>query len=217
MRILIFANGDKPLEGWGWVQEYLSPTAFLIAVDGGARHLDQLNLYPHVVIGDLDSLEPELQSNLIERQVELITAPQNKDETDLELALLYAAKNQIGPILIFGGTGGRLDQTLSNILLLSLPQLSGRVVILVEPNQKAWIIESETTIAGNEGDLVSLIPYWGRVRVRRTEGLKWPLQNEWLYPGPARGVSNLMTQEQAIVEISDGRVLCIHTDRNWER
>jgi thiamine pyrophosphokinase len=217
MSILIFANGDEPLGGWGWVQEYLSQGAILIAVDGGARHLDQLNLYPHVVIGDLDSLDPELQSYLLDRHVELITASLDKDETDLELALVYAAKNHDGPILIFGSTGGRLDQTLSNILLLSLPELNGREVILVEPYQKAWIIESETTIVGKQGDLVSLIPHWGRVRVRRTEGLKWPLQNEWLYPGPARGVSNLMTQDQASIEISDGRVLCIHTDRNWER
>jgi thiamine pyrophosphokinase len=217
MSILIFANGDQPKGGWGWVQEYLSQDAILIAVDGGARHIDQLNLCPHVVIGDLDSLDPELKSYLLDRHVGLIAAPQEKDESDLELALVYAVKFHDGPILIFGGTGGRLDQTLSNILLLSLPDLNGRKVFLVEPHQKAWIIESKTTIVGKQGDLVSLIPNWGRVRVRRTEGLKWPLQNEWLYPGPARGVSNLMTEDQATIQISEGRVLCIHTDRNWER
>ncbi|MGB3717473.1 MAG: thiamine diphosphokinase [Candidatus Promineifilaceae bacterium] len=217
MSILIFANGDEPGVGWGWVQGYLSQDSILIAVDGGARHLDRLNLRPHVVIGDLDSLDAELQSYLLDRHVELITAPQDKDETDLELALVYAAKNHEGPILIFGGTGGRLDQTLSNILLLSLPELDGREVIIVEPHQKVWIVESETTIVGKQGDLVSLIAHWGKVRVWRTEGLKWPLQNEWLHPGPARGVSNIMTEDRASIEISDGRVLCIHTDKNWKR
>lgn len=217
MNILIFANGEEPADGWGWVQGYLSQDAILIAVDGGARHLDQLSLIPHVVIGDLDSLDPELRTLLVDRHVKLITAPQEKDETDLELALVYAVKNHEGTVLIFGASGGRLDQTLSNILLLSLQELNGREVILVEPHQRAWMVESETTIVGKRGDLVSLIPPWGRVRVRRTEGLKWPLQNEWLSPGPARGVSNIMTKDQASIEISDGRVLCIHTDRNWER
>lgn len=217
MNILIFVNGEEPAEGWAWVRSYVSQESILIAADGGARHLDKLELFPHVVVGDLDSLDLDLRSLLVERDVELIVAPQEKDETDLELALIYAARNHDGTILIFGGTGGRLDQTISNILLLSHPEITGREVILVEPHQKAWMVESETAITGKRGDLVSLIPCWGGVRVKHTEGLKWLLQNEWLYPGPARGVSNIMTEDQASIEISDGRVLCIHTDNNWKR
>jgi thiamine pyrophosphokinase len=217
MNILVFANGDEPVGGWDWIKEYLSDDAFIIAVDGGARHLDHLDHKPHVIIGDLDSLDAELQTDLFNREVEVITAPVDKDESDLELALIYAAKNHDGPVLIFGGTGGRLDQTLSNILLLSLPELRGREVVLLEPNQRAWMIERETVIAGKRGDRVSLIPCWGNVRILRTEGLKWPIDDEWLRPGPARGISNVMNEDRATVVLSEGSVLCIHTDREWGR
>ena len=47
--------------------------------------------------------------------------PAAKDETDLELALVYAANNYPGDIYLFGVLGGRLDQTLANILLLTHP------------------------------------------------------------------------------------------------
>jgi len=217
MTILIFVNGEEPPGGWEWVRGYLSPDAVIIAADGGARHIEKLGLTPQIVIGDLDSLDPELEKRLAGEDVEFISLPADKDETDLELALIFASRNHERTINIFGATGGRLDQTVSNILLLSHPDLAGRDVYLVQPHQIAWMVENETTISGKQGDLVSLLPLWGDVRVRRTVGLKWPLQDEWLYPGPARGVSNVMISDRATVEIAEGRLLCVHADHGWNR
>ena len=217
MDVLIFANGDEPAEGWGWVNRYLSAGQILIAADGGARHLSKLNLLPNVVVGDLDSMNGASAEEMSGQDIAFVHSPMDKDESDLELALIYAAQNFEGRILVFGATGGRFDQTISNALLLSHQALRGREVILIEPHQRAWLVDDEAVIQGSKGDLVSLLPIWGGVKVKRTSGLKWSLREEWLHPGPARGISNVMTGSLVTVEIDSGHLLCVHTDGDWNR
>lgn len=214
MSSLIFANGD--LEPGAWLQPYLAQATRLIAANGGSRHLYQLNQPPDVIIGDLDSLSEEIRTWLQTAATQFIPHPPEKDETDLELALLYAAQFE-QDIFILGALGGRLDQTLANILLLAHPALEGRQVQLVEPYQRAWLTEAEVVVNGRAGDTLSLIPLGGDVTIERTTGLKWPLQNDVLHFGPARGVSNILVADQAKVWLANGRLLCIHTQQTWQR
>jgi thiamine pyrophosphokinase len=217
MSVLIFANGDEPREGFKWIRGYLDEASVIIAADGGAQHLSKLDLLPDVVIGDQDSLDEDLENLLTQQSVEFVKVPVDKDESDLELALIYASRKQDGPIFVFGATGGRMDQTLSNVLLLSHPVLGGMEVYIMEPYQKSWMFENETTITGTTGDLLSLIPLWGEVHIESTDGLKWPLSSERLVPGPARGISNVLTHDEAKVKLVDGRLLCVHTSKRWKR
>ena len=69
-------------------------------------------------------------------------------------------------------------------------------------------------VHGRVGDIVSLIPLGGAVRVRTTSGLQWSLQAETLSIGPARGISNRLTAPTARVEIESGRLLCIHQTKD---
>ncbi|HID54360.1 MAG TPA: thiamine diphosphokinase, partial [Anaerolineae bacterium] len=105
---------------------------------------------------------------------------------------------------------GRLDQTLANILLLSHPQLHGRTAQLITENERAWLVTAVSEIYGRAGDTVSLIPLGGDVRVRAASGLAWPLHDETLAFGLARGVSNVMTADTAVIEVESGTLLCIH-------
>jgi thiamine pyrophosphokinase len=57
---------------------------------------------------------------------------------------------------------------------------------------------------------VSLIPLGGDVKIGRTSGLKWGLEDEMLRFGPARGISNVMLGETAVVEVEAGMLLCVH-------
>ncbi len=214
MSSLIFANGD--LTPGQWLQSYLGQATRLIAANGGSRHLYQLKQPPDVIIGDLDSLPPPIRAWLKTAETQFISHPTEKDETDLELALLFAAQFE-QEILVFGALGGRLDQTLANILLLAHPGLRGHQVQLVEPYQRAWLAEEEVIINGRVGDTLSLIPMGGDVTIKQSKGLKWPLQNEILHFGPARGVSNLLVADKASVWVTNGRLLCIHTQQEWQR
>lgn len=220
MTIFVFANGD--IQEYGWLSPLLLGATAVIAANGGSNHLFRLGRYPDVVVGDMDSLGEEVRGWLAETAVSqtavsLITHPTVKDETDLELALLYAVANYDEPIWVVGGFGGRLDQTLANVLLLAHPKLLGKPIQFVTEYERAWLVVEATTINGAVGDTVSLIPLGGEVLVAQTSGLRWPLQQERLAFGPARGVSNVLTAVQATVTLTTGVLLCIHTRQKWRR
>ena len=217
MNVLVFANGDGPAEGWGWVRPLISTSTILIAADGGARHIAAMGLSPDIIIGDLDSLAKEKPTSGTSEAGSLLTFSQEKDESDLELALIHAASLNPDSIQILAAVGGRLDQTLSNALLLSLPELSGLDVFIVQPHQRARRIEGRVRIEGDIGDLISLVPLWGPARVEKTDGLKWSLADEKLIPGPARGISNQLIEPAGHITLSSGSLLCVHTERAWSR
>ncbi|MCX7682395.1 MAG: thiamine diphosphokinase [Anaerolineae bacterium] len=207
MRALIFANGECVLPPYRLVH----PGDLIIAANGGRRHAAALGLTPHIVIGDLDSLTPDDREALEAAGVEIISFPPRKDETDLELALGYAVRAGADQITILGAVGDRLDQTIANVTLLALPELEGVDVRIVNGSQTAFLIWDEAVIAGRPGDTVSLIPWGGDAFGISTEGLEWPLRNEPLYFGSARGVSNVLISEQARIRVSKGRLLCVVT------
>ena len=212
---MIFANGD--IEDVAWIRSYLSASSFVIAADGGSRHLLRLDHPPDVLIGDLDSLPREAEAWREMNGGNMILYPHDKNETDLELALLYAVHHFDEDIQIFGALGGRLDQTLANIMLLAHPALAGRRVELVTEDQRAWLVTEQAEVQGRIGDLISLVPINGDVLVAETTGLRWPLSNEVLSVGPARGVSNEMIEPLATITIDTGILLLIHTRGQWTR
>lgn len=216
MSIVIFANGN--LTPGKWVEVYLDEARQVIAADGGVDHLLALGRLPDVVIGDLDSTTEDVAARLREADVTMLVQPEMKDESDLELALQYAASQSDGDIVLLGALGGRLDQLLANIFLLMAPFLAGRLVKIVDEFQEAWIMsEGANRISGKQGDLVSLLPLGGDVAITRTTGLAWSLISEALAQGLSRGISNRLTTETATVEIADGTLLCIHLDATWQR
>jgi thiamine pyrophosphokinase len=165
-----------------------------------------------VVIGDMDSLPGITQQVLEDQDCRFVIHPRLKDETDMELALTYAAEQGVDEIVVLGALGGRLDHTLANIFLLSLPQLQGIVVRIVDGEQEARLVQEgqPAYIEGQPGDLVSLLPLTGRVRGVETDGLAWTLRDDTLRLGFTRGVSNVMTSRQARIGIGTGLLLVVH-------
>lgn len=209
MALLIFANGV--LDEVAWLRPYLAQATAVWAADGGSRHLFRLNHLPDKVIGDMDSLETAVRDWVLAANIPFIQHPAEKDETDLELALLLAAEQDAAEIWLFGLLGGRLDQMMANILLLSHPALRDKRVKLITPNEHAWLVRSHSEIVGQVGDLVSLIPLAGDAQIGNTSGLAWPLQDETLAFGLARGVSNRLTATKATISVNSGLLLCVHT------
>jgi thiamine pyrophosphokinase len=212
MRAVIFANGEFPDPQSA--RDLLRADDLVIAADGGARHAWDAGVIPHVVIGDLDSLSPGEQARVEATGSRVVRFSPRKDETDLELALQYAAREGATEIVVLAALGGRLDQTIANLLLLALPELSGIVVHVVEGAQTAFLIQDEAFVEGQPGDTVSLIPLGGDAVGVTTEGLEWPLDEETLRFGPARGVSNVLLTEQARVCVREGLLLCVVTQNN---
>jgi thiamine pyrophosphokinase len=212
MHILLFANG---LANRGTMVERVltatkSPT--IVCADGGAHHAIEFGYSPQTIIGDLDSVTPQKITDLEKDGTTILRYPAEKDETDLELALYWCAENEAKTIHIIGGLGGRFDQTLANIYLLSLPQLDGIHVEVIDAEQSIRLLKSgEHHIRGDVGDTISLLPISDTVDGITTTALKYPLSNESLTIGPARGVSNVMTSNTATIRINNGLLIMVHT------
>lgn len=209
-RAIVFANGDL------WQPDViagrLGPDDLLIAADGGARLCRALGRQPHLVIGDLDSLPPAERAALQAAGVRFEQHRAEKDETDLELALLAALRAGAQRVAVVGALGGRLDMTLANVLLLGHPALDGRRVELWHGPQTAWLIRPPgETIPGQAGDTLSLIPLEGAAVGVSLAGLRYPLTDDTLPAGPARGVSNVLTGPEARVSLRAGQLLAVHT------
>jgi thiamine pyrophosphokinase len=186
----------------------------VIAADGGANWLARHGLVPDVLVGDMDSVGDEIR-NCVERDGGLLVmAEREKDETDLELALLEAVGMGAQEITILGALGGRVDHALANVCLLAMPALRGKDVRLYDGATLLWLADARTEIRGQPGDLVSLIPFGQDVHGVRTSGLQYPLHGETLRFGPARGISNVLTEPLATVEPGLGTLLVAHTRRD---
>jgi len=209
-RIIIFANGDlnQPTR----LRGHLRPDDRIFCADGGTVHAVALSLTPEIIIGDLDSLPPELAAEMENRGVKIQRHPRHKDQTDLELALDLAAAHQPDEIMLVTALGGRLDQMLGNILLLTRPAYAPIRLTLVDGPQRATLLRGgeRLTITGQVGDTLSLIPLTSTVNGVTLTGVGWPLQQATLSLGSTLSISNQLTGPKADVEIGDGLALVIH-------
>ncbi len=207
-RIIIFANGHLPdLEK---ARAIIHTDDTILAADGGSRHVLALGLRPDLIIGDLDSITEEERLKMESDGVKIAKYSHDKNETDLELAIQHALDAKPEQIIIVAGLGGRIDQTLANLALISDIQFAQSDVRLDDGVEEAFFCRDQVQVQGKSGDVVSLIPWQGTVTGVRTENLEWPLHNEILYPEKSRGVSNEMTSDTASIEIKSGLLLIVH-------
>jgi thiamine pyrophosphokinase len=207
-RIIIFANGE--LANLQKARSLLQPNDYIICADGGSRHARTLDVKPDLIIGDMDSIEKAQLQKLREGDVSIELFPHDKNETDLELAIHRAIELDPEQIVIIAALGGRLDQTIANISLLTDLRLSKFDIRLDDGVEEIFLCRNQGQVYGSRGDIVSLIPWQGAVSEVETTDLKWPLRKETLYPDKTRGISNEMTGHTASISIGSGLLLVVH-------
>jgi len=207
-RAVIFANGTLP--DLQRAHGLLDAHDVILCANGGYRHVRSLGLRPHTVIGDMDSLSKEELAKLSQEGVQINLHPPDKDQSDLELALRFAADSNFDPLLIVGGLGGRTDQVLANLGLLASPALASRQIRMDDGVEEILVCRERCVINGQIGDTVSLIPWGGVAGGIETENLKWPLKADYRTPEETRGLSNVMLAETASISVSFGMLLIAH-------
>ena len=213
MRAIIVANGEL-IKPETYLLE-LEQSDITIAVDGGTQHCRSLGLEPTVVIGDLDSTSLEDQQAIKDNEkIQLIVYPRDKDLTDLELALQYAKKIGVTDVFLIGLFGGRIDQTIANILLLTREDWRDIDMIILNGHETAYMMRENQslTLSGKVGDIVSLIPLSPNVFVNETHGLRWQLIDTQMFFGTTLGISNEMTKDYCQIHIGIGKLMVIHTN-----
>lgn len=105
--------GSASFDAGHFLREYdAGAFACVVAADGGFASLEAVGVMPDVALGDFDSLGYEPDAPVVERH------PVMKDETDLELALMWAHRRGFPSTAVYGALGGRLDQTMATLQTL---------------------------------------------------------------------------------------------------
>ena len=208
MRAVIFVNGV--VQEYADLAAWLRPDDYLICADGGSRHCAAVGLRPQVVVGDLDSAEPALIAQWIAAGTQLERHPAAKDQTDLELALERALSDGAAEILLLGALGGRLDQTLANLLIVAQRDWPATIQ-LAEGRQLAQVMYGDETLAlaYPAGATVSAIPLSPQVTGICYTGLRYTLQDATLDFGSTRGISNVLDAPPGQISIADGVLLVV--------
>ncbi len=173
------------------VLDALPDEAIIIAVDGGLDHALDAGLEPSGLIGDLDSVS-EAGLAWAEEYATIARHPTDKDRTDTELALAFAADMNPSRLTLIGG-GDRLDHglaaigALGHVGLTSIPRLDGwwdgqHLDVLHGPGQLALDLVPGSTL--------SLLALHGPCDGVTITGVRWPLTDAHLAPLSGLGVSN---------------------------
>jgi thiamine pyrophosphokinase len=201
------ASLDAAWPGWD------AAIGLVVAADGGARHAGPLALRLDRWVGDGDSIDPAALDALAASGVAIRSVEADKDESDTELALLACIAEGAGAITLLGALGGvRIDHALANVALLEHPALAGRPATMYDERAtRISILAGARDLAGQVGDLVTLLPLGGAAEGVVTDGLRFPLLRETLALGRSRGLSNVRTAPVARVSLDSGRLLVIET------
>lgn len=209
-RVGIVVNGELP--GVERLQELWQSVDLVITTDGAANGLVAIGCIPHVVVGDLDSIEPQVRASL--EQLSEVQHVACQESTDLEKAFRLALERGAEEIVVSGICGGRLDHAITNMAVLhrfcreipiQLIEPSGYGVFLIADGR-----EERISFSGPVGRIVSLLPL-GAVKQVYTEGLRYPLRGEPLVWGVREGQSNEAVAEQITLSIRRG-VLLVFSD-----
>lgn len=211
MRAIVFANGS--LERLPAELRITPAEDLIVAADGGLANCLRHGLRPHLLVGDLDSVEPAQIASLEGLGVEIEPHPTSKDQTDLELALRACLHRGADHLLILGALGGRGDMTLGNALLLAAPFLKAVDVRILDGAQQILCLHGgyTLTLRGEPGALLSLIPLGAPAVGVALSGVEYPLREATLELGSTRGLSNRLSASRAEIVLRRG-ALCVIMD-----
>ena len=179
---------------------------YLLAADGGLCHFEKLNLTPHGIIGDFDSL------GYVPAGAQVF--PVEKDDTDAMLAARKGLELGYREFIFYGALDGpRLDHTLANFQTLQFLADHGATAYLVGNDYIVTVIREETVeFPAEAAGVLSLFCLGPDAEGVTLENLHYPLQNGRLTSGFPLGVSNHFTGKCARVTVQKGSLLAL-----WDR
>jgi len=209
MRAVVVAHGDVLPSDRG----VIDAQDYVVAADGGALALEQWKLLPHLVVGDMDSLGDAGVERMARKGIPVAKFPAAKEESDLELAVAQAIAAGATEIVLLGALGGdRLDHETANLLLLADPGYDGVRIEARRGTLRIRAIRGEGSLSvGPVEAIVTLLPVNGDAEGVTTEGLRFPLRDETLRFGRARGLSNEVDSLPAKVTVRKGSLLVFET------
>ncbi|CAD8162986.1 unnamed protein product [Paramecium octaurelia] len=178
---------------------YYNQNVFLICADGGANRLYEYKkeIIPKCIIGDLDSLKPEIQQYYQSHNCSIIKVD-DQDTSDFEKAISYLQQlDGFQHVIIIGGLQERFDQTINSLHTLAKINFTGQIISdysIVRYFKEGFHTFKFSEIEQEKG--ISLFPQGTQARIN-TKGLKWNVtQDNPLILGKFLSTSNEAVEKQ---------------------
>ncbi len=215
MKCVVLANGE-----YGPLREYrrvISAGDIIICADGGANYAYELGLMPAYIVGDMDSIRPEVKEYFEAQRAVVKKYPRRKDFTDTQLALSLAEELEADEVLFLGTLGKRLDHTLSNLYSGIEMAIMGKQVTHFSPDCIVYLTARRIIITGQKGDVVSVLPLSEKALGVCEKGFEYPLENVVLEKKNPYTVSNTLADECGEISVEDGVLAVFHFLKSAER
>lgn len=200
---VIFNAGD-----FNSLIEPVTPEDYVLAADGGLKHIQKLGLTPNGILGDFDSLGYVPQNANI--------FPVEKDDTDSMLAVRQGLKLGFRRFLLYGSLDGpRLDHTVANFQTLQFLADHGAQGWLVGASYLATVLKNGSLHFGSQAHgIISVFCMGADAQGVTLSGLEYPLENAVLTAGFPLGVSNHFTGREATISVQKGSLLILYDRTN---
>ena len=186
----------------------------IIAGDRGLEALYQLKIIPNHVVGDFDSVSPEILE-FYKKQSQIIFHTYNaeKDNTDTDIALKLAIQIKSSEITILGALGKRMDHAIANIHILKDALEANIPCQIIDAYNRIYLINTEKTLEKDKvyGKYISLISLTSTVEGLTLTGFKYPLNKYNLPIGTSLGISNEIIEDIAHIEMEKGILIVIES------
>jgi thiamine pyrophosphokinase len=212
-RCVLIGAGDRPV-----TKITKEAQDFLIAVDGGYDVCRMWNLEPDLIVGDLDSMEPENRAFLEKEQGErIVKLPCEKDNTDTLAALRIGLSRGYRDFVLYGCMGGRSDHMFANIQCLLFLKNQGADGTLLTEKEEIFLLQNESRSLGKRAKgFFSIFALQNRVLGVTIRGAKYPLTDALLENDFPIGTSNEFIGEEAVLTVQNGALLVV-IQRKGER
>lgn len=200
-KIFIFGSGKLHKKFLREIQK----DDYVIGVDRAAYWLIRQGRVPDIAIGDFDSTTKK-ELKLIKKSIRSVKQyPGEKDRTDMELAIRYAASLAPSEVFIFGATGTRLDHMLATLHLLD------KHILIDNKNRIRLIGRGKTIIEKASYRYISVLPYTKSITVSLT-GFKYNLAKKKVQKGSSLGISNELTGDKGTIHVFSGTAWVIESN-----
>lgn len=197
------------------MSEFNPEETVFIGADRGAYHLLKKGIIPHEAVGDFDSVTKE-EFDTIASIVEMMKLlDEEKDETDMEVAVQHALRYGPEHVVMTGITGGRLDHYESALHLLyrlKLAQPKTAFSIRNTSNELMILMPGVHRVKVNY-----LLPYMsfyafdGIVEGLTLTGFKYETVDAQLQKGMTRFTSNELEDPVCTISFREGICLMVRS------
>ncbi len=205
-KCIIVANGSPPRRS---DIAYLKIRCYktLLAADGGANSLYDMNIVPDFIVGDMDSISDEALSKF-KKSSEIIHIKRQTD-TDVEKCLKFAIKKKFTHAVLLGATGNRLDHSFCNLGIVLKYYDKIHVAIIHERSYLA-AYSGKVELKTSPGEIISIYGFDEKTKVT-SKGLKYQLPNVSLPFGMKESTSNVATGDTVELKITGGKMFVIRS------